>query len=229
MLKSVSPQSVRILTLVIKEGSLSAVEIAQKISILPNTAYRNLKELIGLGFVRQSDTYPAFYSAKSKEETISLYTNTILQNFQEAFAGMESAGDSLKLYFIPNRKELLKQVEKDARKAKRQINRIISGDFVPAETTLAFKQAVDRRVKIRVLVQNKDKSETIRSWRKMGMEVMWTPRIDIRIVTFDGLVTYFASYNSGKAQEAIGVRFEYAPLTILMDEIFEQRWKTGKV
>lgn len=231
LLKSISPQSVKVLTLLIKNGPLSALQIGEKINILPNTAYRNLKELMNVGFVKKSDTYPAVYSAKSKSEAVGLYTNIIVRNFQEAFAaGLENKGDSLKVSFIQNRKDLLKQAARDAYAAKRQINRIISGDFVPAETTLAFKQAAERGIKIKVLVQGASKSVagTIASWRKMGMEVKYTPTINVRIVTYDGLITYFASYNQRNNQEAIGVRFEYAPLTALMDELFELRWRSGK-
>jgi sugar-specific transcriptional regulator TrmB len=230
LLKSISPQSVRVYILLLKNGPLSAAQIGKKIGILPNTAYRNLKELIRLGFVKQSSQYPAVYSAKPKSEAVGLYTNIIVQNFQEAFAmGADSKGDPLKISFIQNRKDLLKLAERDAYKSKMQINRIISGDAVPAEFTLAFKQAVDRGVKIRILVQgaSKGKSEIIRSWRKMGMGVRYTPNLNTRIVTYDSLITYFASYNLKQSQEAIGVRIEYAPLAALMDEIFELRWKAG--
>lgn len=230
LLKSISPQSVKVYNLLIKKGPLSAAQIGNKINILPNTAYRNLKELIALGFVKQSPQYPAVFSAKPKDETIGLYTSIIASNFHEAFASQNESSDNLKISFIQNRGELLKQAEKDAYKAKRQINRIISGDVVPAETTLAFKRAVERGVKIRVLVQGtgKAKSQVIKSWRKMGMEVKYTPNLNTRIVTYDGLVTYFGSYDPKRGQEAVGVRFEHAPLAVLMDQMFEQKWVLGK-
>lgn len=231
LLKSISPQSVKVYNLLLKVGSLSAAQIGKKIGILPNTAYRNLKELIRLGFVTQPTKYPAVYSAKSKSETMGLYTNIVVQNFRETFGIVsESKGEPLKISFIQNRKDLLKQAEKDAYKAKIQINRIISGDSVPAETTLAFKSAADRGVKIRILVQgvSEGKSEVVNSWRKMGMEVKFTQSINTRIVTYDGLITYFASYNKKHPQEALGVRFDYPPLAALMDEMFESRWKLGQ-
>lgn len=231
MLKSISPKSVRIYNLLIKSGTLSAAQIGKKISIFPNTVYRNLKELMALGFVQKSNQYPAVYSAKSKNDAIGLYTNIIVQNFQEAFsAGADGKEADLKISFFLNRQDLLKRAEKDAYKAQRQINRIISGDAVPAETTLAFKQAVERGVRIRILVQGAShgKTQMIKSWLKMGMKIKYTPSINTRIVIYDSLITYFASYNPKAASEAIGVRFEHAPLAALMDEVFEQRWKLGK-
>ncbi len=232
LLKSISPQSAKIYSLLIKNGTLSARKIGEKISILPNTAYRNLKELIALGFVQKSQIYPAIYSAKPKNETIGLYTNIIVQNFQEAFFTQADGNEAdLKISFIQNRKELLKLAEKDANQAQWQINRIISGDAAPAETTLAFKQAVERGVKIKILVQrtHNKQSEIIKSWQKMGMEVKYTPNLNTRIVIYDKLITYFASYNPKAASEAIGVRFEHPPLAALMDELFEQKWQKGKI
>ncbi len=228
LLKSISPQSIKIYKQLLKTGPMSANDVGRKIKILPNTAYRNLKELMSLGFVKKSTQYPAVYEAKSQSETIGLYTNLILQNFHEAFIATGNSKTNLKIAFIQNRKDLLKQAEDDAYRAKKQINRIISGDAVPAETTLAFRKAVERGVKVRILVQGKSSSQMIKSWKKMGMEIKYTPSLFTRIVTYDGSITYFASYNPDSSQEAIGVRFEYPPLASLMDQVFEERWRTGK-
>ncbi len=231
LLKSISPQSVKVYNLLIKNGPLLADQIGKKINILPNTAYRNLKELMSLGFVEKSTKYPAVYRAKIPSETIGLFTNLIIQSFHQTFASLGKQEEmDLKISFIQNRKDLLKQAEKDAYKAQRQINRIVSGDSVPPETTLAFKSAAERGVKIRSLVQgvSEGKPEVVNSWRKMGMEVKFTQSINTRIVTYDGLITYFASYNKKHPQEALGVRFDYPPLAALMDEMFESRWKLGQ-
>lgn len=229
LLRSIAPQSVQVYNLLIKAGPLTASRIGRKMGILPNTAYRNLKELMRIGFVQKSGDYPATYAAKSKHESVGLYTNIILQNFEQAFAAAASTESNLKISFFQNRTDLLKSADKDGYRAQRSINRIISGDVLPAESTLAMKLAIERGVRIRTLVQGNSKglAQTVRSWKQMGMEVKHTPNMNTRIVTYDGTTSYFASYNPSRHQEAMGVRFDYTPLTALMDELFEQKWTSA--
>jgi len=87
-----------------------------------------------------------------------------------------------------------------------------------------------RGVKVRKLIQNKDE-ENIRlakSWQKIGVETRYTPLIKARIVTIDGHITHFGSYEPQKHLESVGVRFDYTPYAAMMDELFEQRWKLGQ-
>jgi len=68
----------------------------------------------------------------------------------------------------------------------------------------------------------------IESWKRMGVVIRYYPDIQGRIFIFDKRIIYFTSYNPKKKQEAIGMRFEYAPFALLMDELFEQKWKMGE-
>ena len=129
------------------------------------------------------------------------------------------------------RKDLLELFGKDAAKAKKQIHIIVSGHEIPAETTLAYKQAVDRGVKVRKLIQNKDQENIrlARHWQKIGVEVKYTPMMQARIITLDGQITHFGSYDQYQHLKSMGVRFDYAPYAQIMDEMFEQRWKLGNL
>ena len=132
-----------------------------------------------------------------------------------------SAGQNLKISFFQTRKDLLKCFNADAAKAKKQMNIIVSGHEIPAETTLAYKQAVDYGVEVRKLIQNND-AENIRLakiWQKMGVEVRYTPLIRARVVIIDGQITHFGSYDLQRQPESMGVRFDYAPYAAMMDGI----------
>jgi len=66
------------------------------------------------------------------------------------------------------------------------------------------------------------------NWSKVGVDVRYYPNIESRIFTIDRHIVYFTSYNPDNIQEAIGMRFDYVPYAILMDELFEQKWEQGK-
>lgn len=228
--KTLSPQATKAYSLLLKHPKLSAKEIGQRMKIVANTVYRDLKELTRLGLVQELNEYPIKYQAKPAAEAMAFYTSIIRQNFYETFGLSGKTEENLKITFFQTRKDLLKLFEKDASRAKEKINIIISGHEVPAETVLVLKQAVDRGVKIRKLIQglNEENIRMAKSWQKIGMETRYTPLINARIVILDGQITIFGSYSPERQPEAVGVRFDYAPFAKLMDELFEQKWQQGK-
>jgi sugar-specific transcriptional regulator TrmB len=230
LLKSPAPQAGEIYSLLAKRGSMSAKEIGKHLRIFPNAVYRMTRQLLGLGFVEEIYSYPVKFQAKPANEAITLYTATIKQNFYEMLDLKDSVSSNIKISFFQTRKDLLKLFAKDAAKAKRQINIIVSGHEIPAETTLAYKRAIDHGVKIRKLIQNKDE-ENIRlakNWQKMGIGTRYTPLMQARVVIFDGQIIHFGSYDPKRQQESMGVRFDYAPYALMMDELFEQKWQMSK-
>ena len=209
---------------------MSAKDIGKRLKIFPNAVYRSIKELLALGFVEVVFSYPEKFQARPAAEAITFYTSMVRQNFYQMLGLAGSANPNLKISFFQSRKDLLKRFNKDAAKAKKQMNIIISGHEVPADTTLAYKRAVDRGITIRKLIQNKD-AENIRlakTWQKIGIEVRYTPLMRARVVVIDGQITHFGSYDPLRQPESMGVRFDYAPYATMMDELFEQRWKLSK-
>ena len=229
--KTLSPQSAKVYSLLLKHPSLSAKEIGQKIGIVPNTIYRDIKALMELGLVREIHQYPIKYQVKPANEAISLFSSIIQQNFRDVFGLDNKTSDKIRITFFQTRKEFIKLVEKDNYRAKKQINFIVSGHEIPAETILSNKKALDRGIRIRRLIQGWDSARKtmIKNWEKLGIEVRQIPNMDMRIVTYDSEVAYFSSYNLKQHSEAIGVRFDYPPLAALMDQLFEQKWQQGKV
>jgi sugar-specific transcriptional regulator TrmB len=231
LLKTLSPQAAKVYRLLLKHQPLSAKQIGGKINIVPNTVYRDLRELKRLALVEELHTYPITYQAKSVPAAAAFFTSLIRQNFYETFGLSDSGEENLKITFFQNRKDFLKIAEKDISRAKKYCNIIISGHEVPAEFVLAQKKAVDRGVKIRKLLQQAN-MESIRvalNYQKMGMETRFTPLVQARIVIIDGQITQFGSYSPERQAESAGVRFDYPPLARLMDELFEQKWQQGKI
>lgn len=211
---------------------MSAKEIGKRLKIFPNAVYRAVKQLFVLGFVEEIYSYPVKFQAKPVSQALELYLGATRQSFGAAF-GLQHhphVHKLLPLTFVQRRQDLLKMNTNDSVHARSSINLIASGVDVPAETILAYQRAVERGVKIRLLVQNLQEvtKEKLKSWQKAGVEVRHYPNIEARIFVYDHQIVYFTSYDPKNMHEAIGMRFDYTPYAAMMDELFEQRWKLSK-
>ena len=70
--------------------------------------------------------------------------------------------------------------------------------------------------------------ERFKAWEKIGIEIRYLKYMQARIFIYDKEIVYFTSYSESQNQEAIGMRFEYPPYAVLMEELFEQRWSLAK-
>lgn len=212
---------------------MSAKEIGKDLRVFPNAAYRAVKQLMQAGLVEEVRSYPIKFKARSASEGVDFFSSLIRQNFQDTFGSerkVTNHRDLLKLVFVQKRKQIIKMTEQDAKTAKESINLIVSGLELPAETLLVNQRAVERGVKVRWLVQNRTEVsvEKLRSWEKAGIEVKYYPNMEARIFVYDHRIVYFTSYDPKHKEEAIGMRFDYAPFATFMDELFEQRWKIAE-
>ncbi|MBI4049225.1 MAG: hypothetical protein HY395_00180 [Candidatus Doudnabacteria bacterium] len=230
LLKSIPPQSIKIYSFLEDGKSRTAKDIGKQLNIFPNAVYRAIRQLLELGFVRELEGYPIKYQAKSATDAMELYSLIMKQNFQDAFNAKNTHSNEkgLNMSFITTRKELLEQTKRDAEHTKNTFDHIVSGHEIPADSILAYKKSLERGVKIRIIVHQMPQKQMIESWKRMGVEIRYYPDIQGRIFIFDKRIIYFTSYNPKKKQEAIGMRFEYPPFALLMDELFEQKWKLGK-
>lgn len=210
---------------------MTAVQIADKLNILPHAVYRSAKVLVDFGFVRKMGRYSTLYMKNSPEGPIDIYTEALKTYLSESFSAKNKPGSKLlDISFIQTRDQLIEMTNRDVDNAKTSINFIVSGHEVPAETILAHKNAVDRGVTVRKLVQNLDAAsrEMLKSWKSAGVKIKYFPNMESRIFIYDSQIVYFTSYNASKNEEALGVRFNYTPFALMMNEMFESRWKLGK-
>ena len=233
LLKSIPPQSAKVYGFLTSHDARSAKEIAKALNIFPHAVYKAIQPILELGLVYKLPGYPTKFQARPMSEAVNIYSSVIGQNFLEAFGKHQTRGKTffrLELNFIQTRKERLEFLYKDTATAKAEINLIASGLEVPAEMILAYKRAMERGVIIRIIVQNLNEvnQNMLNNWKRLGVAVKYSPGIGARIYIFDREVLYLSSYDSEDKREAIGVRFAYAPIAKLMDELFEQRWKAAK-
>ncbi|MCL5666375.1 MAG: phospholipase D-like domain-containing protein [Patescibacteria group bacterium] len=233
LLKVLTPQAAAVYKNLEENKAKSAKEIGEVLKIFPNTVYRAAKQLIELGLIKEVEKYPVKFIAKPASEGLDVFSSVMRQDFQNIFGRKTFTfcrHKLLDLVFVQKRIQTLRMTKRDTYQAKESINLIASGLELPAETLLANQRAAERGVKVRLIVQNMDEvtPAKIRSWKKAGIEIKYFPNMEARIYIYDHHIVYFTSYDPNNIQEAVGMRFDYAPYAAMMDELFEQRWKMGK-
>lgn len=230
MLKMLPAQSMAIYQELAKSKAMTASMLGSKLGIFPQAAYRALKPLEKLGVVEQFGRYPKKYRIRASEDSLDSYLQNVQEQYLQTFLSPINSTNSflqkLQVTFIQNREELLQKTNEDIGNATKQIDNIVSGEEVPAETVLARKNAIDKGVKFRFIIQHADEFNRYMfgNWKKLGMEVRYYPLLEARIIIIDRRIVYITSYNPKENNEAVGVRFEYPPIAKLMTEVFEKRW-----
>jgi hypothetical protein len=226
-----SPKLPRIYRLLLASGQMSARQVAAQLNLVPNAVYRYMEQMRQLGLVRQSQGYPAKYAANSPSVAMGWFLLEAQRTFNQEFgAGRpEEALAGTSMSFLRTRGELLKKTDNDVSIAKHEVNFMVSGLEVPAETILTYKKAIDRGVKIRVLIQKRDdiSVETLDRWLGVGIEARVCPSMGIRMFVFDSEIVYLTSYVEYKKDDAFGLRFRYPPLAAFMGQVFAGMWSSS--
>lgn len=218
---------------------LTAREVGSRLNIYPHAVYRLAKVLQVLGLIAVTESYPKKFQARQTSEALNLFLLAQRNWFLKVFRGRGEKEIDLKrqdkvnlnLSFIQSRDESVRKTTVDLINAKSEVSLIISGAELPAETIKALKEAVDRQVRVRVLVQikNQKSQEMFANWKKMGIKVKRIPPIEARIMIFDKRIVYLLSFSEKKESENIGIRFDYPPAAVVMQEVFERQWSKNSV
>lgn len=231
--RSLSPQAVAVYKQLNKGLVLNAQEIAARLDILPNAVYRVTGNLIKAGVIEEVSGYPKRYKALPVQLAMSTYLQAAAQSFRhellnDVLSPQINNGPTITL--IKNRADALARSNADARAAKESINFIVSGFEVPDSTVLAFRKAGAIGVPIRAIVQHKPGTikDRLEKWQEIGAEVKYLPDISMRLFIFDQSITYLLSYDATNKNSAFGVRFDYEPLALQMNLLFEQNWQKAK-
>ncbi|MBP6994345.1 HTH domain-containing protein [Candidatus Woesebacteria bacterium] len=232
-MSNIPSQARSIYQLLSRRGPLSAKEIAQELGILPNAVYRSANILVEFGFIQTTDGYPTKYGALSSSDGIDKYLQSLRYSLSEMIFPNKQASNlvtQLDVVFIDSRSDLLEKSNIDIGNTTKEACFIVSGLEVPAETMLAYKQALGRGIHMRIIIQNLDetKRDMLTVWKQMRIQVRHFPLIEARILIFDSKIAYLTSYNPSEQEIGTGVRFNYPPIATIMRQLFEQRWAKAK-
>jgi sugar-specific transcriptional regulator TrmB len=226
----VSPQALTIYKLLSGNGAMTAKDIGKQINIMPNAVYRANKQLLEMGIIEKSDSYPVIFSTVPVSSAIGWFLLQAQRDFKQTFGISEKTNTppatSPSITFIKSRADLLNRTDKDVIASQKEVKFIVSGLEVPDSTVLAYRKAATKGVSIKALVQKRRSNlHNLEKWQNIGVDVRQVDDLELRVFIIDSRIVYLTSYSQNKKEEAFGVRFEYPPLATLMNDLFEQKWQ----
>jgi len=232
-MNSISPQAAEIYRLLIASKRLTAKEIAGKLKILAPAVYRAADKLAAMGLVEKHGSHPTQFQVSPPQNATDAYLLFQRQWFLEQFPDVgrnnaDSLLNDLSVSYIKDKAQLYAEYLRDEYRVKKDISLIVSGLEATPEVILASKQALDRGVRIRILVQEITDREMLANWEKMGIEVRMTGPVQTRILLLDSKIAYLASFDQTNPHLALGVRFAYLPIARILQGVFEQKWSAAK-
>ncbi len=223
-----SPQAQKLYqTLLSSNKPLSATNLASKLKIAPQSLYRLANSLIETGFVTKSNDYPHLFSSTRPDEALSLFLLHQSTWFLGHFQKSNSYSTTPSFSFIQSRDELMNLSTQEVNKATKSVDLLRSGEEFPADLLLAIRNAQNRGVTTRMLIQDysKENKDLVKNWQQNGILVRKTPLQHLRLMIYDSQTVYFMSYRHSKSEKDLGLKINYPPFATVLQQQFEQWWK----
>ncbi|MFC1711555.1 TrmB family transcriptional regulator [Patescibacteria group bacterium] len=220
----------------LKEGSLSVKEIAKRVSVFPSASYRVLNKLIKKGLISISGKHPALYRAISpsigldsfvKNKIVGLETlkDAALKTFK-----YKAKQDQTRIDLMYGGYEFFLNYANLAKEARNEILIISIGEPVPDEVVLANRDALEKGVKIKLIVHKSDKNnrELLLRWKKMGLKVKHYHDWGFHLVVFDKKTSLLSVNNPKNTNERIGLKIFSKGLSKALGDYFISVWEKAK-
>lgn len=229
-----SRDAARCYQVLVRDGSLSAQEIAIKIGVYPNAIYRLIRKLIVLKIAVKLDAYPAYFQAvplSAALETLTQSKITELDNLKtltkfDIGRHPFSPISPTDIKIISGQEAMMQNYVDLIKDAKSEILIISIGEQVPDEVRLADRDALQKGITIKFIIQKYDKNNKgiIDAWVKMGIEVRLYPESGYHLMIADGNRCILSSSNIQNTEERNSVIINGAGLSRAMRNYFYSIW-----
>ncbi len=227
-----SEQEAKIYLLLLKDGPLTAKSVAGQLGILPNAVYRAVRKLERKNLVSISVSTPKTFHSLPPTLALASYAKKQALLFeQEADKFVEHLRSPLKnptqVRVIFGKEpthlisaKIISQLEKEGLF-------ISIGEFIPENLLLSIKRAVERGVKIKLIVHKYDKSnkEIVDNFKKNGMEVRHYPDWGFHLGVYDAQKVLLVVNNPQQTDERIGILMSSSGLAKAMRNYFYFVWE----
>ena len=217
--------------LLLAENGLTAAQIGAKLDVSPNAIYRSLETLRKFGCIVEQDTYPATFKAIAPSESVERFLLLSREGFLSTFSNDEKdKAEDVQINFIKDHSTILKRYMTDARKARKEINAIISGIELPDDVYFENLKSVRRGVRLRIIIQRYDKTNEkyVKNLIDDGIEVRYSPIADVRFIAIDRKIIHQLFYDQKERLSNFGINITYAPFAKMLSEVFDQKWEEAQ-
>jgi sugar-specific transcriptional regulator TrmB len=233
-----SPQSQKVYEVLLKEGGgLTIAEIAFKLRIAAGDVYRLAKPLLDIGLVERSIGRPFRLATRPNSNGLDIFLSVESRWFVNHFPQSKNSSGSnvppgeMQLEFIQGRDELMRKSVFEIDQCTKSVDLLRSGHEIPTDTMRALAQAIKRRVKVRMLIQDyeNENKDQVANWIKNGILVRKTAIKSLRLMIYDSNVGYFMSYKHSNSGQDMGMKIVYPPFAVILSNYFQELWKKSTV
>ncbi|MBM4402018.1 MAG: TrmB family transcriptional regulator [Candidatus Cloacimonetes bacterium] len=217
--------------------SLTAVEVAKKIDVLPNAIYRLIGDLENKGFVIELNSHPKRFQAKPPETAFdSFLENQNLQVQRAKTAILQTLSKNKKttpqtlVILISGRNNVFREATRMYKKAQKEILLISIGEPIPDELILAMRDALARKVEMKMIAHkyDEDNKGLLSAWSKMGMEIRHYPDWGFHLLVCDGKRSLLTANNPEATEERTGMLIFSEALSSALRDYFFAIWEKAE-
>lgn len=229
-------ESLSYLTL-LKEGALSASEVAKRIDALPNAVYRLMESLEGKGFVVDLGGRPRRFQARPPEAAFSAFLESKALAIEKAkTAALESLAKAPKrvaptrVDLVTGQEEVFSKAVEMYNEAKEETLLISIGEPISEELMLAIRDALERKVKMKMIAHkySEENKDLLSAWKRMGVEVRHYPDWGFHLLVCDAKRVLIAANNPENTKERTGIVFGSPALAKALRDYFYSVWEKAE-
>jgi len=221
----------------LREGSLTAKEVGQRVEVLPHAVYRLMKSLKQKGLVVDLGGYPRRFQARQPQVALetfltkkTLKTEKLKEQTIRALLKPLAKLPPTQITLVTGWNEVFSIYNQMSKKAKSEILIISIGEPIPDESVLAIRDALNKGVEIKMIAHKYDKEnkDLLFAWKKMGMKVRHYPEWGFHLIVFDGKKSLLAVNNPEETRERTGMMIESEALSKALRDYFYATWRKAK-
>lgn len=226
-------QTRQIYKILIEENcALTSGELALKIRVSASDIYRLTKTLLDIGLIEKIKGRPVKFQAKPVSEGSGFFLLNESRWFDDQFGLQIQVKEQadMQMEFIQGRDELMRVSATETDKCSKSVDLLRSGHEIPPDTMRATVQAIQRGVKVRMLIQDygEENREQVDNWLRNGILVRKTTLKHLRLMLYDSKVCYFMSYKHTDSGQDQGMKIVYPPFAAILSEYFNKLWQESE-
>lgn len=227
-------QEAEIYLILVKEGVLSAKEIASRMNILPTVVYRTIKKLEQKKLVAIISASPFIFYVLSPELSLSTYikeravqSEKEVKEISSSLQKNQNQCQQTKIDVLLGKQHLFLASTELINKAKKEVLIMSIGEPSTQDLILANKRAIERGVIVRDIVHKYDKEnhEFVENLKKNGLEIRHYPDWGFHIVIVDAEKSLLAVNNPEKIEERVTIKIFSKALSNALRDYFYAVWE----
>ena len=227
----------------IKYGSQNSKNLSKTSKVPQSKIYSVLYKLNQKNLISILNTKPKQFSAANPKKTLKEYIdskkanlenneNQIIQklkNIKKTRIEPQKTDELIRIHC--GRKQAMSIVTNRFRTAKKYIKEMFTFEYIPSNFFRETKNAIDRRVKVRMIATKNgpEQIKLIKKFKNMGVDVRYYPVTELRIAIKDGKEAVQMIVNPRDPMDRTSIVIESKELTNALEHYFDHVWNKAEI